>query len=189
MRQPLTRAQALHISALSVWLTALVVGAASAILGFRTMRQQEPTLPGFAGYEGEHWRLLAGYMADRVFLMVDAVGVVAVLVAGMTLAVGVARGLRIGRIGALVRAAAVLLSAAVLSANIFLVRPLLDQAVTEYREAAMAGDTTTALQKRDRYDQRHAIARSMMTGLAALVAVALIGAIAQAGRPAQKDEP
>ena len=69
--RPLTRVEAIHICALSVWVATLVVGAVCAILGFRTMRLAEPALPGFASYDGEHWRLLAGMMADRVFFVTN----------------------------------------------------------------------------------------------------------------------
>lgn len=175
------RVEAIHICALSVWLSALVVGALAAILGFRVMRQSAPALPEFAAYEGEHWRLLAGLMADRVFGVVDGVGVACALVAGLTLALAAARGLRVRRIGGMVRVIAVLLGALLVSANVFVLRPLLGQEVRAYRDAARAGDTAVAMEHRTRYDGLHGIARGVQMSLAGVVLVGLVGAVVQAG--------
>jgi hypothetical protein len=177
----LNRVEATHICALSVWLTSLVVGAVTAILGFRVMRHSDPALPEFASYDGEHWRLLAGLMADRVFGVVDGVGVLCALVAGLTLALAAARGLRARRIWVMVRVISVLLGALLVSVNVFVLRPLLGQEVRAYRDAARVGDTALALEHRERYDARHAIARGVQTSLAGIVLVGLLGAMWQSG--------
>jgi hypothetical protein len=184
----LSRVEAVHICALSFWLAALVVGAGTAILGFRVMRLSEPALPEFAAYEGEHWRLLAGLMADRVFDVVDGVGVASALVAGLSLALAAARGLRVRRPAVMIRVIAVLLAALLVSVNLFVMRPLLGQEVRAYRDVARAGDLQGAQEHREAYDVRHAIARGIQTSLAGVVLVALVGAVAQAGGPGGKRE-
>src|SRR5690606_36921230 len=106
-----------------------------------------------------------------VFGVVDGVGVACALVAGLTLALAAARGLRVRRLGGMVRMIAVLLGALLVSANVFVLRPLLGQEVRAYRDAARAGDTALALEHRTRYDGLHGIARGVQMSLAGVVLV------------------
>jgi hypothetical protein len=101
----------------------------------------------------------------------------------MTLAVGTARGLRALRGAGLVRSIGVGVAALLLSANVFIMRPLLDQAAGAYRDAARAGESARALELRDAYDERHAVARALLTTLTGVVAVALVAAVVGVGRP------
>ncbi len=64
---------------LSAWFGCMAMTGIVAMIAFPTLRDLNPTLPGFAGYAGEHWSIAAGHVMRKVFLVNDAVQLVALV--------------------------------------------------------------------------------------------------------------
>ncbi|CAN5743394.1 hypothetical protein BH11PLA1_BH11PLA1_06950 [soil metagenome] len=73
-------AHVLHLLALGVWLGVLIATGAFAAVTFPLVRDLAPVLPSHAAYTGEHWRLVAGRVANRAFGVSDSIQMVCIVV-------------------------------------------------------------------------------------------------------------
>lgn len=175
--------EAVHVAALGVWLGALILAGAVAATVFPLMRDLDPTLAAYPGYDGPHWMLAAGKVADRGFFFADVVQFF-----GMTLALGTFILITLGR-GAerrwstFVRAAILLTLLGVLSYQFFVLNPRMQDNLHAYWLAAAAGDTPTAETHRQAFSADHPTASRVMGANAALVLAALVAAAASRTAP------
>lgn len=144
-----------------------MTGVVAAVV-FPTVRDLDPTLPGYAGYGGTHWSLAAGVVAERVFrigFVLTGVALGAALLAVVGLSVR-RRPLPIFRIGLCIVTVGLFLT------HVAWLQPRMDDAATNYREAAGAGDDPTAIEAKSRFDALHPTA-SRLIGATALASLAL----------------
>ncbi|MCC6660283.1 MAG: hypothetical protein IT437_05300 [Phycisphaerales bacterium] len=167
--------QVVHVVAAGVWLGALVMRGVQAALVFRTMRSIRPTLPDFAAYPGEHWRLAGGMLTSRLFVASDVVQFVCLMACGVTFTIAVlGLGLPVRRASCSVGGAVIIALVAVLSYQFFVLTPNLTEHMQAYWDAARAGSIAAADSHRAAVDALHPTARALMTTDAALVLVLLV---------------
>lgn len=172
---PPYRLEAIQVAAWATWAGALLVTGTTAYFVFTLLKQRNPSLPEYEAYAGEHWRLLGGYVAERLFLGADIVGFLAICVGGSAFALACWKGSPHPRTWtAAVRA---LLITAMLGIMVFRfasLDPAMQTDLAAYRQAAVQGETENAKALQAKYDKHHKTASNVMV---ASLAVSL-GALA-----------
>lgn len=175
-----------HIAAAGLWLgVAIATGAAAAII-FPTVRDLDPTLAGYTGYDGEHWRLAAGHIAAKLFAFGDIVGFFCLMLAGLSLCIIAAMPhvwIQTPRI-TLARLSA--LGAAILASgyNIFILGPRMNTNLQTYWQAAATGDNTAALAAQQAFMADHTPASNTLAAVAiAALALTITAAMAATAKP------
>lgn len=141
-----------------------MTGAAAAVI-FPVVKALDPTLPEYAAYTGPHWRLAAGHIASRIFLISDAIQLGCVILCGLTLGVIVlsseawtkpfVTGLRL---------VALLAAVSLLTYAFAFLGPRMNTNMLTYWEAARNGDNETALAHQTAFDDDHPKASRVMVG-------------------------
>lgn len=176
--------ETVHLASLGLWLGVLGAAAAFAASVFPVMRELDPSLPAYAAYTGEHWRIAGGMMAQRVFLISDVVQFVCAVLSVSTLGCMIALfGLPRMRPATIVRACALGLALACAAGTIIIVAPQLNGATRGYWAAARAGDMAAATMHRSAVDSLHPTASRLMGGTIAFVAIALFSGLWATVRP------
>lgn len=185
MRRVLHICQMINVSALGIWVGALLMSGAAAAIIFPTMRELRPELALYSGYTGEHWRLAGGVVASRVFFVSDIVQFACAALSAATLAFLAVAQARTGR--SLLMSARVLLMGVLMMVfcyGFFIVSPRMSVNLDAYWRAAAAAQTPKADEARARFDADHPTASALMQTTAGLAFVALLLA-AWPGRAAQ----
>lgn len=141
-----------------------------AALIFPTVRDLDPSLPAYVAYDGPHWSLAAGVVAERVFRVGLPVAGIAVLLALLAALVLTARRdtdrFPVARLGLSV------VCVALLAAQALWLQPRMNTAAEAYRDAAISGDNTTAQRAKAEFDAMHPTA-SRLLGSGAIASMAL----------------
>ncbi len=166
-----------HAAALAVWFAAVVGAGLTAALVFPEMRSLEPTLGAYPEYGGEHWRLGAGRIAARGFLIADAVQLAAAIVAVATLVGTILLGLPARRVSTLLRVVFTGGAATLLAVLFFYLAPRMNAPLRGYWEAAAAGDTGRAERLAADFGAYHGAASNLYTALALLTLASLLVAV------------
>jgi|GEM_PF-569788 len=166
--------QMAHLVSLGLWLGTVVMSSAAAAVIFPTLKRLDAHLPAYEAYDGPHWLLAAGMVAERVFLIGDLVQFPCAIVAVVTLAVliGVFRA---GgpRVSLALRVLGLTVAVAALAAQLLIVSQAMNRSITAYRAAALAGDTEAALRHQAAFNDLHPIASNLMATVMVSVLVAL----------------
>lgn len=178
----------IHTLTLCLWLAALILGGASAAVVFPTMKSVNPTLPDFPGFEADHWKIAAGVVQQRIFVVSDIVQLIAAAAAFLTLGLrlsgwGVPRAQR--RRATLVRALAVAAAMLLLSYHLLILAPRLSLNIAEYYEHARAGRVPEARASQALFDADHPAASRILTVTAACVLTALCASLWSLARPVE----
>jgi hypothetical protein len=146
--------EVLHVAALAFWLGAVVMTGVAAAVIFPTVRGLDPALPEYAGYQGEHWMLLAGKVANNVFIGAAIVQVICacLVVASM---IGLTVWERIPRWVIAARWVSVVLVLACLGFNMVVLRPRMSRNLAAYWQHAAAGHNEEANAFRTAFDADH----------------------------------
>jgi hypothetical protein len=164
----------LHTASLGLWLGALGMSGAAAAIVFPTMKDLDPKLAAYAGYEGSHTMLAGGHIAWRVFMVGDIVQYACVLVAGVTFGIAVMwLGLSVKRVSTFVRALLLLGLVGVLAFRFGVLQPGWDHDQKTYWDAAKAGNTAAAEQAQALLHDSHPVQERFMAITAGLVLAAL----------------
>ncbi|GIW73569.1 MAG: hypothetical protein KatS3mg103_0091 [Phycisphaerales bacterium] len=177
------RLEAIQAAAWAAWSAALLVTGATAYFIFTLLKELDPSLPGYAQYQGPHWRLLGGYVAERLFLGADVVGFLAVCLGGGTFALGCWKGRPQPRTWTAASRAVLILAMIGLTTYRFaMLQPQMQQAVTAYRVAAIQGQTEAAQTHQRAYDALHRKASNALVASLGLSLGALVLTLATTGR-------
>jgi len=168
--------ETVHSLALAVWFGALMAGGISAALLFRTMRELEPTLAGFEGFSGEHWKLGAGRIQAGIFFVCDFVQLGAAALAFLTLGIrllgaGVDRAPR--RAATAWRTIGVGAGVVLVASNVMILAPRMDPHLRSYWQLAREGRTPEALAEAERFNSYHPAATRVHGATAVAVLVAM----------------
>lgn len=149
----------------------------TAAVSFPTLRDLEPQLEPYAGYEGDHWPIAAGAVANNVFLIADAVQLILAMITAATLGYLAFRGDLGGRFIGIVRLLALGVALLAFGFQLFYLRPKMDVDLAMYWDAAKQADTERAESHRQAYNDRHPTVSNLMgaTALASLT-LSLAGA-------------
>lgn len=170
---------AIHVSALGLWLGALGMAIAAAAIVFPTMKELDPRLGAFGSYTGPHSIIAGGQVANRVFLIADIAQFACVLAAGLTFGIAVMwLGLPIRKVTTFLRAALLLGVIGVLAYRFGVVQPQWDEHLRLHWEAAKAGQNEVAAAQKVFLDESHPLQSKLMGTTAALVAALLAMGIA-----------
>jgi len=163
-----------HLLALAVWLGALMTGAIAAAIIFPSFRELDPRLPGFEGYDGEHWRLGAGMVQSRVFVWGDIVQLCAAGLAFFTLGLrligaGVVRAPR--RAATALRVLGVGTGVVLVACNLMFLAPRMNPHLRAYWNLAREGQTAEARAEAAEFELYHTPATRLhgATSLAVLL--------------------
>ncbi len=171
----------LHIVALAFWLAALLGSGAAAAVLFPTMKHLDPTLPAFAAYPHEHWKIAAGHAANKLFFLADIVQFAAAFLATVTFALTLFF-LRIlpdrGRSWPLAIRGVSLAAALTAAAYLLLVlSPAMGLDYQHFIAAASAGQVEQADAARAAFEAAHPKASTAISITAAAVFVALFAGV------------
>ncbi len=176
MNPPRHAIRTLHVAALGICLGTLASVGIAAAIAFPMMKSLHPSLPDYAAYSGEHWRIAAGSIMDRVFHAAEIVQIACLLLAAITLASEIAeRGFRTRRM-LIVRSALVIAAFGVLGAKLAILNPRMDRELTAFRDAAKAADANAAEQHQAAFDRDHPRASAALYASTLLVGALLVAA-------------
>lgn len=182
--------ETVHLTFVGLWMGSLAMAGAAAAIIFPTIRDLDPSLPDYASFTGPHWKLAAGHVASRIFLVADAVALGCLIVSGLTLGLVVASkepwrqawttGIRlVALFGAL----------SLLTYSFFFLGPRMNTNMRSYWDAAEAGNNEAALQYQAAFDKDHPTASTVMVSSFACVTLLMIaGAFAVTGRDSASKE-
>lgn len=177
--------ETVHLTFVGLWMGSLAMTGAAAAIIFPTMRGLNPALPEYAGFTGPHWKLAAGHVASRIFLVNDAVSLGCMIVSGLMLGLIVAaKGpwLRPWATGA--RLVAFFGALGLLVYSFFFLGPRMNANMLSYWESARSGDNESALAFQAAFDADHPTASTVMVASFVCVTLLLIagafGAVGQA---------
>ena len=162
-KPPPYRLEAIQVAAWATWSGALLVTGLTAYFVFTLLKGLDPSLPEFAAYDGEHWRLLGGYVAERLFIGADVVGFLAICLGGGAFALACWKGHPHPRswIAAL-RALLLVAMMGIMTFRFAALDPAMQVDLAAYRQAAALGDTENALAMQAEYDTHHKTASNVM---------------------------
>lgn len=160
-------AETVHLTAVAAWLGAVMMAGVAAAVSFPTMKALEPTLGVYAVYEGEHWRLAAGHVADNVFKISELIQFLAATLTLLTFIMLVAfLKLPLRSWVSFGRAAGLGAGMLLLSYLFFVLGPRMNANLADYREAARAGEMETATRYQQAFNDDHPTASNVYSGLA-----------------------
>lgn len=166
--------EAVHFSALGVWLGALFMAGAAAAIVFPVMKRLNPSLPAYGAYPNDHWRIAAGRVGQKVFTVCDgvqiAMGVIVVLTMVALLA---SSGIRVRGLAGWMRIAATAGAALVLCYHLFVLSPRMNAEARTFWAAAEAGSAATADEARERFAAMHPTATRVMASTAVCLLIAI----------------
>lgn len=174
MARVLALLQMLNVGALGVWAGVVFMTGLAAARTFPTVKQLDPKLPEFAAYDGDHWRLLAGRVANRFFLDADAVqfGCLGVAVATLLGLVVLSRGAWKGW-HMYLRIVALSLPLLTLGYQLFVLGPRMAVNLAKHWRAAAAGDNAAAAGFQAAFNADHPTASTVLVTTFFLVLLAL----------------
>ncbi|MEO0511780.1 MAG: hypothetical protein AAF108_02655 [Planctomycetota bacterium] len=158
---------AVHVVSAALWAGVVLMASATAAVSFPTMKELGPTLATFAPFDGEHWPIAAGKVANRVFMIADAAQLVLAVAAVGTGGYLAFRERLGGRVLGIVRLVLFGLGLGLLGFQIFFLRPKMDVDLEAYWRAAAEGQAQAAETARAAFNARHPTASNLMAGTAA----------------------
>jgi hypothetical protein len=160
-----------HAAMLGLWLGALVMAGAAAAIIFPMVRDLDPSLPHYADYAGDHWRILAGQVANRLFRIGDWVQLVCALSAAATLAWACGIAPRPSQRAIMARWCGACVLAMLLVFTFAVLRPRMSANAEAYWDAARRGDDRAAQAYQSAFNADHPVAsRTLALSAAALIA-------------------
>jgi len=173
--------ETLHAVALAVWLAVVVGAGMAAAVVFPTMKELDPTLPGFVASPGDHWLIAGGHVGRTVFAISDRVQPVCVVIAVVSLA-ALTRMQRVGWGWLSIRWSLVGGAGVMAVASGVWLSPRMDANLVAYWEATKAGRVVEAGIYRRAFDADHPKASTLLSVTAGSVLLAIAGAAASRGR-------
>jgi len=141
-----------------------------AAVAFPRMKSMDPRIPDYEQYDGPHWSLAAGWIAEGVFDIGFLIAGLAI--AGCIIAVGWLVYLRKQAGTPIWRLGLAVVLAALFCTHIGWLQREMDEAAQSYRGAAAAGRNPEAHEAKARFDALHPVA-SKLIGAATLAGLAL----------------
>lgn len=165
-------AECIHLTALAVWLGAMLMGGGIAAFVFPTMASLDPHLETFAAYPEPHGVIVAGYVGEFVFLVLDATGLLAIFVAIVSLVTAAVYRMSLRRMSTFVRASFLGLAMIALAYQLLAIAPEMKMHLDEFRAAAQAGELEVAARARAAFRELHPLS----TNVLAVTVLAVLGA-------------
>lgn len=172
--------RALFIASTCAWIVTVLMSGLAAGLIFPSLKQLDPGIPSIGVVREMHWKILAGYPAQKIFNVCQSVEYALCIVS--LFAAVFAPGAQRKSITTIIRWSCHLAAAGLLIwIGARLIAPM-NELFTSLRAAATAGDAARTLELDATFGAIHAKATPAMGTMAALVAVAHVLAIAEWAR-------
>lgn len=169
--------QVVNVTSLGLWLGAMVMTGVAAAVTFPTVKKLAPTLASHASYTGDHWLIVAGRVAAKIFAINDVIQIVCAFLATATLGMIVIPRMRDGRSVPLgLRVATQAVALAIACYYLFVLSPEMIANLTNYWKAAEVGDNARAAAFQAAFDADHPTASRIMGATAIAVLASLIAA-------------
>lgn len=180
--------ETVHLTAVGLWLGTLAMTGAAAAIIFPTVHELDPHLNAYALYTGPHWKLAAGQVASRLFLICDTVALGCTIVSGLMLGLIAASKEAWFRPWAMgIRLIAFFGALSLLTYSFFFLGPRMNANMLAYWDAAKIGDNENAALFQSAFDTDHPTASTVMVASFACVAVLMIaGVFGAAGQATQR---
>ncbi len=176
-----------HLLSLTIWLAALLAAGLSAALIFSQMKKLQPSLPAYAAYTGEHWKIAGGMVANKVFVIVDYVqlscAILAILTLGLTLLAANQAVPKYRPALAGVRILFLSIACALFCYQLFILAPRMAVHLNDFWVAAKDGKMAIADAEQAAFDADHPTASNVLKGTAATVFLLLITSTIAVTRP------
>lgn len=159
----------LHAAGAGIWIGGVGMVGTLAAIAFPTMKKLDPTVPEFAAV-GEHWKIAAGQIANKMFVVGDAVSLVCCLVCLCTLGLGLFIRAKRGREHARVaiwmfRSLAMTVAAGCLAYQLFILAPRMSENIHTFWDAARAGNVEVATRAQAAFDADHPTASTVIMAM------------------------
>lgn len=178
---------AIHVLSLAIWLAGLLAAGLSAALIFSQMKALKPTLPEYAAYTGEHWKIAGGMVANRVFVIVDYVqlgcALVAILTLGLTLLAANQATPKYRPPLAGVRILFLSIACALFCYQLFVLSQTMSFHLNNFWVAAKDGNMAVADAAQAAFDADHPTASNVLKSTAAAVFLLLVTSTIAVARP------
>jgi len=187
----MSAARGLVLLGLLAWSGAILAAGISAAMAFPTMESIGARMPGTWAMEtSEQWRVVAGQLMDRIFLLTDWIQAVAgaVVVLALVLERSIGGRRPRGWSGRL-RLLAIALGMAILAGRLAALAPEMRADLHAYWEAAEAGQWISAEDYRARFQALHPLASRLLTANLACLLVAVACSPAAQRRADRGDDP
>lgn len=165
-------AECIHLTALAIWLGAMLMGGGVAAFVFPTMASLDPQLASYAAYPESHGVIVAGFIGEFIFFVLDATGLLAIFVAIVSLVTAAVYRMSLRRISTLVRASCLGLAMMALAYQLLSIAPQMKMYLDEFRMAAQAGELEAAAQARAAFRELHPLSSNVL----AVTVLAVLGA-------------
>ena len=175
--------ETVHLTFAGLWLGSLVMTGVAAAVIFPITRELNPQLPDFTEFTGPHWRIAAGTVAAKIFLISDAIQLGCIIICGLTLGAVVITAEGWQRpIATSIRLIALFCAVGLLTYSFAFLGPRMNTNMVNYWDAARAGENDAATSYQLAFDKDHPTATKVMIGsfLCALL-VTSSGALSVAG--------
>lgn len=173
-----------HTAALGLWLGCVLMTGAAAAVTFPAVKALSPTTPVYSAYTGDHWMLIAGHVAARIFYINDIAQFLCAALVILTTA-----GLFLqdkahfrGRIQSL-RLAVLSGAFGFFCYYFFVLSPHMSASLHDFWQAAQAGDNARAATAKAAFDADHPVASNTLSA----IAVTLLAAIVLAAWPRESE--
>lgn len=171
----------LHAAAAGMWIGSVGMVGTLAAIAFPTMKKLNPTVPEFAAV-GDHWKIAAGTVANKMFVVADSVSLACCLICLATLGLGLAIRVKRGRDHArsalwIFRTLAMTVAAGCLAYQLFILAPRMAENIHTFWDAARAGDVPKANAAQAAFDADHPTASNVIFAMFGAAIALLIGAV------------
>lgn len=171
----------IHAAAAGIWIGGVGMVGTLAAIAFPTMKKLNPTVPEYAAV-GDHWKIAAGSVANKMFVVADSVSLVCCLLCfatlGLSLFVRVKRGPQYARSALwMFRSLAMTVAAGCLAYQLFILAPRMAENIHIFWDAARAGDVPTATAAQAAFDADHPTASNVIFVMFASAMALLVGAV------------
>ncbi len=171
----------LHAAAAGIWIGSVGMVGTLAAIAFPTMKKLNPTVPEFAAV-GDHWKIAAGSVANKMFVVADSVSLACCLICLATLGFGLAIRVKRGREHArsalwLFRALVMTIAAGCLAFQLFVLAPRMAANIHTFWDAARAGDVPAATAAQAAFDADHPTASNVIFTMFAGAFALLVGVL------------
>ncbi|MBY0313437.1 MAG: hypothetical protein K2W85_15335 [Phycisphaerales bacterium] len=153
---------AIHLSSLGLWAGSAIMSTAVAAISFPLMKSMEVRIPGLA-LDQNHYRFVAGALAQRTFLIADIISFACAMAAGATMLVMIALHKNVARrLATIFRGVGLGVAIASLGAMLFVITPQMNAATRLHLEAARIGNSEAAKGHALAVDELHPVAAVLL---------------------------
>lgn len=178
----------LHAAAAGIWVGSVAMVGTLAAIAFPTMKKLNPTVPEFAAV-GDHWKIAAGSIANKMFVVADSVSLACCLICLATLGLGLFIRAKRGREHVrvllwILRSFVMTIAAACLAYQLFILAPRMAENIHTFWDAARAGEVAKATAAQAAFDADHPTASNVIITMFGAALALLVGAVVESkGEP------